>query len=519
MESPLQVILAGMNVDNEGLNEIKKILSEENLAGILTSTKREEALTLISKLTPETIAAAYARISRNPRDVSELRKIAREEVSKARSTNQNLIFTMGHRSIAEHVVFNMDLIGISRRAVEEVEKKRLQSYTEKSQRYIALEGDSVVPPEIRGTPLGKEFVELIEKQNEFYHKNLKTLIAWHIAQNPELASDPDNKNKIEGYGKEDARYALAMATQTQLGMTLSARNLERLITELRSSESEEIRDLGGKLLKEVKGMAPSVVKYTEPTEYYTKTRKELREYVSELIKETKVKPETLKDFQIHDSISSKSINLFTNLKRDDSISAGVIFSSSNLPFNSCLELVHFLKREERIELLKKADAYQEVHDPKLREYELGDRIAEITLSSSAFAQLKRHRMNTLISQEYDISLNPTIPDSIFNTSLQGELIKIVKESSRFYKKLLLKGLPKIVAEYALTNAHKRRVLLDANNRQIYAICAERENLAAQWDIRNLANELHGLIQKESPLTTAYLCGKDQFDEVKAKRYS
>jgi flavin-dependent thymidylate synthase len=510
MDSPLKIVLAGMNVDVEMLTKIK-IATEKS--------DRSEALKLLSKLTPETISASYARISRDPDSIPELRRIATNEVEKARLTNQNLIFTMGHKSIAEHAIFNLDIMGLSRRAVEEIERKRLASYTEKSQRYITLDGDFVIPPEIKGTPLEKGFIELIEKQNKFYHNHLPTLIAWHIKQNPQIdLNNVKEKNRIEGYGKEDARYVLAMATQAQIGETISARNLERLITETRSSESKEVRELGEKLLSEINGIAPSVIKYTEPTDYYAKTRKELREHVAKLISDKSLNS-LYKQFSEIPNLSSNNIKLFTQLKRDESIIGGIIFSSSNLQFDSCLKITRELSTRQKKEILKLADAHQKMHDPLLREYELGDRVAEITLSSSAFAQLKRHRMNTLISQAYNPTLTPIIPLSIEQTALKHKFFEITSNSSSFYKKMLKEGLPEIISEYALTNAHKRRVLLDANNRQIYAICAERENQAAQWDIRGLANELHKLIRKESPLTTAYLCGKDKFDEVKVKRYS
>jgi flavin-dependent thymidylate synthase len=507
MDSPLQVILAGVNVDVGALKEIKKEIINENKGRVLG---------LISELTPETISASYARISRDSRPIPELRAVAREEVEKARTTNQNLIFTMGHRSIAEHVFFNFDVMGLSRRAVEELERKRLQSYTEKSQRYITLKGDFVIPPEIKGTPLENDFIELIEKQTKFYNDNLNTLIGWHASQNPKAdLTIKRDRDRIEGYGKEDARYALGMATQAQIGLSLTARNLERLVTELRSSESQEVKELGGKLLKQVNGIAPSVVKYTEPVNYYTKTRKGLKKYIAGLINN--------KDFFLDTSklpnLSSKNVKLFTDIERDNSILAGLVFSSSVLPFHQCLGLIPYLFKEEKKEILNLADIYQEKHDPLLREYELGNRVAEIELSASAFAQMKRHRMNTIISQEYDINLKPIIPNSVEQTSLTKNLFEVALESSKVYEKMIAKGLPPIVAEYALTNAHKRRILLDANNRQIYSICAERENPAAQWDIRGLTKELHGLIQKESPLTTAYLCGKDTFNELKAKRYS
>jgi len=95
-------------------------------------------------LTPETLSAGYARISRDPRPVDEIRRDAAREVQRSRRSNQAIIFGMGHSSVAEHAVFNMDVIGISRLAVEELQRTRLASYTEKSQRYITLDGDYFV---------------------------------------------------------------------------------------------------------------------------------------------------------------------------------------------------------------------------------------------------------------------------------------------------------------------------------------------------------------------------------------
>jgi len=148
----MKIILAGHNVDYEVIKECRAFLDGKE------------------RLTPETISAAYARISRNPLPVDELRKIARAEVEKARSSNRNIVFGMGHSSIAEHAVFNVDILGVSRLVVEEIEKFRLCSYTEKSQRYIRLEDDFVVPREVRDGGLKDLFVETVRKQNRLYHE-------------------------------------------------------------------------------------------------------------------------------------------------------------------------------------------------------------------------------------------------------------------------------------------------------------------------------------------------------------
>ncbi len=60
----------------------------------------------------------------------ELRKKSLAEVQKARSSNQTIIFDMGHSSIAEHAVFNIDIIGVSRYLTEFIQRSRLASFTE-----------------------------------------------------------------------------------------------------------------------------------------------------------------------------------------------------------------------------------------------------------------------------------------------------------------------------------------------------------------------------------------------------
>ncbi|MCL5018440.1 MAG: FAD-dependent thymidylate synthase [Candidatus Pacearchaeota archaeon] len=506
----MDVKLAGFNVDRDAIDELKKILSNDELS----KENRLTALNIVSNLTPETICASYARISRDPRVISELRADARKDVEASRKSNKAIIFTMGHKSIAEHARFNFDIVGISRRAIEEIEQNRLDSYTEKSQRYITMEGDFVLPKEIKNTKFESQFLELVELQNNFYKNNLEKITNWHHGQDysklyPTVGAKDEEKQKgvREGLGKEDARYSLGLSTQAQLGMTISARTLENMITRLRSSDNEELKEVGEKLFAEVDGVAPSVIKYTQPSDYFAKTRPELKQFVSKLIEE----------HGIQQFVGTKRVNLFTKRERDDSIIAGLIFSSSHLNYGNCFAIEREMSQEDKISLLKQTMKYQEKHDPMLREYELGDRVAEMIMSSSAFAQMKRHRMNTLISQEYNPELGLTVPESITKTGLSKDLEYVVKKSVELHNNLLSEGYSKSVADYVLTNANRRRVLFDANNRQAHAFCMERENLAAQWDIRKTANEYHRALQEVyggSCLTTRVLCGKHEFDEVK-----
>lgn len=509
-----QIVLAGMTVDRDGLEDAKRILRNPDAS----ATDIQSALTILEDLSPETIAASYARISRDPDRIPKLREKARQDVAQARKSYEAINFGLGHKSIAEHAVFNFDVMGISRLAVEAIEEKRLQSYTEKSQRYILLNGDFILPSELRGTPFESRFIELIERQNTFYNQNIGTLLAWHktqdYAENFKSLGCADKPKKQEetllGYAKEDARYVLSMATQAQLGLTVSARNLEALIAKLHSSGVEEFRAIGNDIFTEVDGIAPSIIKYTAATPYLAQTRPALREYVASLKEDLAIIP-----WARHTS-ERGDVRLFYPLQRDEAELAGIVFSASDACFELALGMVRSMDGTQRRELRNKADAYQEKHDPKLREYELGDRVAELTMSASAFAQMKRHRMNTLIAQSYDPTLGRTIPPSISGVGLHQKFTEIMDDADTLYSELVNQGMPQEIATYALTNAHRRSVLLDANNRQVHAFGAERLNLPAQWDIRNIARDYVALVQPTSPIMLEHVCGKDRFYDVKER---
>ncbi|MFH1755551.1 MAG: FAD-dependent thymidylate synthase, partial [Candidatus Latescibacterota bacterium] len=255
----MKVYLAGYNVDTGVLQELQDTTGRRN------------------DLTPEVISAAYARISRDPRPINKLRENARNEVDKARKSNSTIIFKMGHHSVAEHAVFNLDLIGISRLIVEEIEKFRLSSYTEKSQRYITLDKDHVIPHEIKGSSFETPFKAMIVQQNEMYFKLLAKLTEYVFDNHPDLAAKRTNHSMLEGWAKEDARYITALATEAQIGMTINARNLELLLRRFASHPLHELNQLGQMIYKQIYEVAPSIIIFHQGNDYDHDTYPRLRE--------------------------------------------------------------------------------------------------------------------------------------------------------------------------------------------------------------------------------------------------
>ena len=454
----MNVILAGYNLDAEVIEGLKR-----------GELKRDD-------ITPEVLSASYARISRDPRPINELRAAARAEVGKARKSNQNIIFKMGHHSVAEHAVFNFDLIGLSRLALEELERFRLSSYTEKSQRYQTLEDNYLIPHEIDNSSHKTLFKETIEMQNSAYHQ----FVGKNIPP-------------------EDARYITSLSTLGQVGVTLNARNLELLFRRFASNPLLEIQTLGREMYNRVRAIAPSIILFTEANALDRDTYPNLKA-ITKNIKFNK------------DKIKIDEVELADYTKTaDEMLIASLLFVSSDQSFKNCIKHSKSLDKKEKTEIIKTALKNMEFYDSTLREFEFIDLTYDMIISAACFGQLKRHRMATLTYQNYDPELGLTIPPEVIKAGLEKEFKKIAEVTEKAYYKIA-EDLPD-AAPYILTNAHRRKVLIKCNARELYHISRLREDSHAQWDIMNISKKMSALAKEVMPLALLTICGKDSYAEV------
>lgn len=520
----MDVILAGYTLDAEIVRQLKTGSHDSS-----------------DNITPESISAAYARISRDPAPVTELRARAREEIAEARKSNRSIVFGMGHHSVAEHVKLNFDILGLSRLAVEVLEHHRLCSYTEKSQRYITLDGDYIEPKELMQNEAEK-FHQLVKRQNEFYFAALPKLIEYQRETHPEMAREADKKkekgvddkmnrekNTLEGWAKEDARYSLSLATETQLGFSANARNLEYAIRRFKYHELLEVRELGAMLYHEAKTLIPSLIILADKDEFFRTQKatlddnflehgqKDMLEATRHLLQEIKFQPWDRFD------AGSRAVELLYADNVDERIITSLIKKKGGLTQREARAVYYAMTEERKLEYL--LDCLQNLgeHDALPREFEKGSFTYQLMISSSCFAQLKRHRMATISDCRYAPDLSITVPESVKAVGLEGELGRIAEASADLYREI--KAEPEIeegpdysAADYCLTNAHRRIVEMELNLRDLYHFSRLREDAHAQWDIREKAHQMVWLARKAAPLTTLLIGGKDQFAEIRKRLY-
>ncbi|MBN2225245.1 MAG: FAD-dependent thymidylate synthase [Deltaproteobacteria bacterium] len=505
----MRVILSGMNIDIERLADYRRRAASVR-AGLSAGPAKvpDEVITFLDDfsqsqdLTPETLSAGYARISRDPRPVDEVRRDAAKEIQRARRSNKAIIFGMGHSSIAEHAVFNLDIIGISRLATEELQRTRLASYTEKSQRYITLTGDYLVPEEIAAMGLSGRLAEVVSFLNTTYTSLNEGLTVLMEKKYPELWSDPRGRGVAESYAKEDARYVMPLAALSQMGMTANSRVIEMTIRRLAAHPLAEVRELSARIFDAALPHAPSVMRHTDPTPYDTQTPAEIADIAEQLARDAGGTGD--------DAIPLRLVDYTPDA--DDRLAAALLFGRGNRDFDSFKRTAKSLTGKQKELLIGTAFSHIESYDRVLREFELITLTYEAVVSASNFAQLKRHRMATIIAQDYDTGLGVQIPPSIEEAGLTGTFREAIGRAQTLFEEVRKKN-PR-AAPYILTNAHKRRVLIAVNLRELYHIARLRMDKTAQWDIRNLAAAMAEAARGVMPLATRLLAGKDAFNEVR-----
>lgn len=166
----------------------------------------------------EEVCAGAARISTTAGDAREI-----FENAKGNPRNRALIgkvLASGHKSLIEHAVFTVALRDVSVFAEQFFIECRLASFTVKSRRYVDFSHlGYYIPPELEGEDLA------------LYRRYMDGLFAAY-------------RDLLEaGVPREDARFLLPYAFHSNFYCTLNARELGRLLREIRYGRGRDVPEL------------------------------------------------------------------------------------------------------------------------------------------------------------------------------------------------------------------------------------------------------------------------------------
>ena len=138
------------------------------------------------------------------------------------------LYKNGHHSVFEHVFFTFKISGISRACSHQLVRYRHCSFTQRSQRYCGEEGYSyITPPTIEEQGMKPSFVFDMDACDDYYEDLL-----------------------TEGVPKEDARYVLPNACETELYLSCNLRELIHMANERLCKRAQwEIRQVVEEMVK------------------------------------------------------------------------------------------------------------------------------------------------------------------------------------------------------------------------------------------------------------------------------
>ena len=215
---------------------------------------------------PERLAATAAKLCYSSSDISSLRDGLTPEKTESFI---EMLASIGHESVMEHVSFTFGIEGISRACSHQLVRHRIASYSQKSQRYVSeSDFEYITPPGIEAIPEAEEeYDRIIAQIADVYSKLADILTEKHKAEF--IASGMDEKeaaSKARKSANEDARFLLPNACETKIVVTMNVRSLFNFFRHRCCNRAQwEIRAVADEMLKLCIKEAPHIFAHAGPS--------------------------------------------------------------------------------------------------------------------------------------------------------------------------------------------------------------------------------------------------------------
>ncbi|HEU0021703.1 MAG TPA: FAD-dependent thymidylate synthase [Dehalococcoidia bacterium] len=454
------------------------------------------------KLSEEQIAVAFAMTSRRPEPFDEIAQQVSQE--KAADFHERWVLGYGHASVAEHAVVHLAVENISRLACDTLEDNRLGSYTEKSSRYQVLpEGGYYFPTELEAQPdLSEEYRRVCDHLFRSYLQLIEACTA-HLRQvHPRRQKERETTYnlRLSRIATDHCRAVLPSATLTNVGVTANARMLEHAISKLLSSELAEERGLGVEIRNQGREITPTLIKYAEENPYLRMTPRRQQELSVEVLT-----PEVASAGGGSTGQVSARLLDWDN-QAEARLATALLYPKSGMAYEMVQQQVSAMDSVRRQSIIDRCTEGLGPHDAPGREFELVNYTFEFMMDYGAYREFKRHRMLSYIPQALTVSHGHSTPEVIAEAGLtevyQGAMELVDRGSQSIAE------FSPLVAQYLVTHAHYRRVLVQMNLRECYHLFKLRTSELAHFAIREPILEAMKLVVAVQPQLFRHLRLRD-----------
>lgn len=432
-------------------------------------------------LTEEQIAVTFAMTSRRPEPFDEI--ALQVSAERAADFNERWVVGYGHASVAEHAIVHLAVENISRLACDTLEDNRLASYTEKSSRYQVIDPDSFhVPAELDDSPaLKTDYLAVCRSLFVAYAQLIEGVTAHLRVSQPQRSNEGNGAYalRLRRQATDACRAILPASTLTNVGVTANARTLEHAISKLMSSQLAEERAVGTELREQGRSITPTLVKYADHNAYLAANRR--------------VPPVGAGDASDAVPVSVRLLEYDRDAPRK--LAAALLYRSGG-DYRAAQERAVSMSPDRRIDLIHAAVRDIGPHDAPPREFELVDYTFEFVFDYGALREFRRHRMQTYIGQPLTVVNGYDTPPRIEESGMSELFQAAISQANGLFHALATHN-PSL-AQYAVTHAHRQRVLSRMNLRECYHLFKLRSSREAHPAIRGPVLEAMRLAVEVQP---------------------
>jgi thymidylate synthase ThyX len=495
-------------------------------------------------LRPEPGGYSIAKFSRSAKPYEEWAS----ELTQAGAERfyEQFYFQYGHASIADLAHLTMVIENVSIVAAIELLDEPLVDAQESSTRYQDFtKRRYYTPPELRGSGLETPYQEtcgaLFAAYQELHRALTVRFLERYADQRPPEMDDGEYRRTLRARAFDVARYLLPTSTYTGLGYLLSARTLERQIVRLLSDPLAEVREIGSALKEaatrkaafnplaerlrelvatfeseavwdrkpELAGAlrelalqdvpaAPTLVKYTAPSEYLKRTHAELAEVAADVM--GREAPD-----------GARGVELVPPHDQEVELAATLVYRAAPHSYRQVRAAVEDLSAARRREIVDLAYRHRGPHDPPIRETRTGyELIFDVCMDCGGFRDLHRHRNCVQIVQPFWGVHGYDEPAAIGEAGLgrgYGAAMERAGETGR-----LLAARDPLLAQYVLPLGYRRRTLFKMDAAELAYIAEVRTRPAGHFSYRDIAYRMYAAFAEAYPALARHVRVTDPTEE-------
>jgi thymidylate synthase ThyX len=456
---------------------------------------------------PEVVkGAVFARYSRSPSGVADLlvdefsTDLADEGVAERADALYAKVFgDYGDDSVAQLGGAHVALEGISNVATKRIEWGRLAAYLEQSTRYIAydqrVDGHYRYHREatIMAGPHAQRYEQVLDHLFDTYAASLPKVIAWVRERFPrdEATSERAWQAATRAKGLDLLRGLLPAATTANVGMFASGQAYESLLLRLAADTLAESRDLGERLLVELRKVIPSFVARVDRPDrghvwrdYLATTREDTRALAARhVIGPTQVPdaPVTLVDWWPRDPVDAEV-----------ALVVAALLPHVTLPEQQLEDQVRTWPAEQRAEVLRAyvGERTNRRHRPG-RAFERVVYRFDVLGDYGGFRDLQRHRMCTIEWQRLTTEHGYDTPSELEEAGVADAWHEAMRRADELHRDLQ-RDHPE-QAQYVVPFAYRIRYSVQINARAAMQMLELRSTPQGHPQYRTIVQAMHRAI--------------------------